>query len=159
VRSGRDGSQTFQEFVWREDEVARAVVPRMAERTDDAPVGESGQPLLRERRSQEVAAEPFEPKPVIGADVAIGVEVETFEVCVSRSDGPHPRGIGIAADARHWRAGAVPERRASADGGGAELREHGRIGGERIGLDVFAVRCQHAAASQEPQDARADRRE
>ena len=72
VRAGRDGGQAFQEFVWREDEVARAVMPRVAKRTDDAAVGESGQPLLRQRRAQQVAAESFEPEPIIGADVAIG---------------------------------------------------------------------------------------
>jgi hypothetical protein len=53
----------------------------------------------------------------------------------------------------------VAERRAPADGRGAELRKHGRIGGERIGFDVLAVSGQHAAPSQEPQDARANRRE
>jgi hypothetical protein len=139
VRAGRDGGQPFQEFVWREDEMAGAVMPRMAERADDAAVGESGQPLLRQRRAQQVPAEPLEPEPIIGADVAIGVEIEAFEVRVPRADGPDPWGIGIAADAQHGRAGAAAERRATADGGGAELREHGRIGGERIGLDVLAV--------------------
>jgi hypothetical protein len=36
----------------------------MAERADDAAVGEAGEPLLGERRAQKVSAESFEPNPV-----------------------------------------------------------------------------------------------
>ena len=64
VRAWRDGRQAFQEFMRGKDQVARAVVPWMAERTDDAAVGEAGQPLLRQRRAQQIAAEAFEPEPV-----------------------------------------------------------------------------------------------
>ncbi len=52
VRAGREGRQAFEEFVWSEDEVARAVVPRVPERGDDAPVGVARETLLRERRAQ-----------------------------------------------------------------------------------------------------------
>jgi hypothetical protein len=114
---------------------------------------------LRQRRAQEVAAEPFESEPVIGADIAIGVKIESLETRVTRADGPHPRGIGGVADAQHGRAGAVAEGRTPADRGGAELGEYGRIDRKWIGLDVLAVRGKHAATSQEPQDARANRRE
>ena len=85
VRAWRDRGEAFQEFVGGEDQVARAVVPRVAERADDAAVGESREPLLRERGAQKVAAESFEPETVVGADGAIGVEIEAFEVRVSRA--------------------------------------------------------------------------
>ena len=48
----------------------------------------------------------------------------------------------------------------TADGGGAELREHGGIDGEWIGLDILgAIRREHAPPSQETQDVGADRRQ
>jgi hypothetical protein len=53
------------------------------------------------------------------------VKIKTFEVRVARTDGPHPRGIGCVADAQHGCAGTVAERRPTADGGSAELREYG----------------------------------
>ena len=90
--------------------MARAVVPRVAECADDAAVGESREPLLCERRAQKVPAESFEPNPVVGADVAIGMEVEAFEVRVARANRPHPRGIGVAADPQHRCAGPIAER-------------------------------------------------
>ena len=52
----RDRGQALQEFVRGKDQVARAVVPRMPERADDAAVGESREPFLRERRAQKVSA-------------------------------------------------------------------------------------------------------
>ena len=95
VRAGREGSQAFQELMrvkirWR--------VPSchgVAQRADDAAVGEARERSLRERRAQKVSAESFEPETVIGADVAIGVEIEAFEVRVARATRPHPRGIGM----------------------------------------------------------------
>ena len=160
VRAWGDRGQAFQEFVGGKDQVARAVMPRVAECADDAAVGEAREPLLRERRTQEVSAESFEPEPVVGADGAIGMEIETLKVGVAGADRPHPRGIGCVADAQHGCAGTVAKRRATADGGGAELREHGGIGGERIGRDVGRVlRGEHATPSEQTPDAGADRRE
>jgi hypothetical protein len=87
------------------------------------------------------------------------MEVEAFEVRVARADGPHPRGIRVAADPQHRCAGPVPERRPTANGGGAELREDGGIYGERIGLEIARIfRGEHATSSQETQNTRVDRR-
>ena len=80
-----------------EDQVAGAVVPRARERAEDAAVGETGEPFLRERRAQEVAAEPLEAGAVVGTDGAIGVEIEALEVRVARADGPHPRAHRVPA--------------------------------------------------------------
>ena len=74
VRAWRDRGEAFQEFVRGEDQVARAVVPGVAERADDAAVGESRETLLRERWAQQVAGEALEPNTIVGADGAIGVE-------------------------------------------------------------------------------------
>ena len=63
-----------------------------------------------------------DPNTVVGADGAIRVEIEAFEVRVARADRPHPRGIGRLADAQHGRGGAVAERRPTADSRSAELR-------------------------------------
>jgi hypothetical protein len=156
----RDRGQAFQEFVRGEDQVARAVVPWAPERADDAAVGESREPLLGERRAQEVADKALEAGTIVRAHGAIGVEIEAFEVRVARADRPHPRGIGRVADAQHGRAGTVAERRAAADRGGTELREHGGISGERIALEVRRVLdSEHAPSSEQTQDAGADRRE
>jgi hypothetical protein len=149
VRTWCDGSQALQEFMRGKDQVARAVVPRMAEGADDAAVGESREPFLRERWAQKVPAEPLEPETVVGADGAIGVLIETFEVRVTRADRPHPRGIGRIADAQHGRAGAVAERRPTANGRGADLREHRGIDRERIGFEVRrVVRGEHPTLPQ-----------
>lgn len=145
VRAGGDGRQAFKEFVWREDQMAGAVVPRVSEGADDAAVGEARQSLLRERGAQKVSTESFESEPVIGADIAIGVKIKPLQMRVPRADGPHPRGVGVAPDAQYGRAGTVAECRATADGGGAQLGEHRRIGGNWIRLDILAVRRQHAA--------------
>jgi len=143
-----------------EDQVACAVVPRAPERADDAAVGDSREPLLRERRARQVADEALEPGAVVGADGAIGVEIEALDVGVAGADRPHPRGIGCAADAQHGRARAVAEGRPTADGGGAELREDGRVGSERISFEVRRlVGGEHAAPPQQAEDAGADRRE
>jgi len=155
-----DRGQALQEFVRGEDQVARAVVPRMSEGADDAAVGKSREPLLRERWAQEVPAEALEPDTVVGAHGAIGVEIEAFEVRVARAERPHPRRIGRIADAQHGRAGAVAERRPTADGRGAELRQHRGIDRERIGLEVpSVVRGEHPTLPQQAEDASADRRE
>ena len=155
-----DRGQALQEFVRGKDQVARAVMPRVAERAENAAVGEAREPLLREWWAQQVAGEALEPETVVGTHSAIRVEIETLEVGMAGADGPHPRGIGRLADAQHGCAGTVAKRRSTANGGGAELREHGGIGGERIGLDVGRVlRGEHAAPSEQTQDAGADRRE
>jgi len=142
------------------DQVARAVVPRVPEGADDAAVGEAREPFLRERRTQEVSAESFEPNPVVGAAGAIGVEIEAFEVRVTRADRPHPRGIGRVADAQHGRAGTVAEGRPTANSRGADLGEHRGIDRERIGFEVRGVvRGEHPALPQQAEDAGADRHE
>jgi hypothetical protein len=100
-------------------------MPWVRECADDAAVGESRQALLGERWTQQVAAEPLESGTVIGADGAIGVEVEAFEMRVALADRPDPRSIRGGADAQDGRAGAVAERGPAADGRRTELCEHG----------------------------------
>jgi hypothetical protein len=135
-------------------------MPRAPEGADHAVVREPRETLLGERRAEQVPAELLEPGAVVGAHGAIGVEIEVREVGVAGADRPHPRGIGRAADAQHGRAGAVPKGRPTADGRGAELREHGGVDGERIGLEVRRlVRGEHPAPPQQAQDAGTDRRE
>ena len=155
-----DGGQALQELVRGKDQVARAVVPRAGERADDAAVGETGEPVLRQRRTQEVAAETFEPSPVVGADRTIGMQIETLEMRVAATDRQDPRGIGCGPYPHYRRAGAVAERGATADGGGGELREDGRLVGEGIGRKGRrGGGGEYAPASQQAQDAAADRRE
>ena len=67
MRPRRDRGQAFQEFVRGKDQVAGAVMPRMPEGADDAAVGQSREPLLRQRWAQQVAAESFEAHPVVGS--------------------------------------------------------------------------------------------
>ena len=154
-RSDRD--QALQEFVGGKDQVARAVMPRAPERALHAAIGEAREPFLSERWAQKVAAETFERGAIVGADGAIGVEIEALEVRVARADGPHPRRVGGATDAQDRRAGTLPEGRSTADGGGGELRQHGRVVGEGIGREIRRVVIgEHASAPQQAQDAGTD---
>ena len=52
---------------------------RAGEGAADATVGEARESLLGERRAEQISADPFESGPILGADTAIGVEVEVFQ--------------------------------------------------------------------------------
>jgi len=159
VRARRDGRQAFQEFVRRKNQVPRAVVPGARERTDDAAVGEAREPFLRQRRAQEVAAQPFEPGPIVGGNGAIGMEIEALEVRMAAPDGRDPGRIRVPADAQDGRAGPFPEGRSPTDGGRGQLREHGRGVGEGIGREVGRlVGSEHTPAPQQAKDTGADGR-
>jgi hypothetical protein len=144
----------------RKDQVAGAVVPWAGERAEDPAIRKSRQTLLGERGTEQVAAEPLESGSIVGADGAIGVEVEAFEMGVAPADRKDPRRIWGGADAQHGGAGALAECRPAVDGGGTDVGEHGGRDGERIGFHVSrGVSGEHAPSSKQSQDARANRRE
>ena len=82
----------------------------------DAAVDETREPVLCERRAEQIADQALEPRAIVGADGAIGVEIEALQVGVTAPDGPDPRRIGLTADPQNGRAGPLPEGRAPADG-------------------------------------------
>ena len=87
-----------------EEELARAVGPRVRQRVEHAPVGEAFKASLSERRAQQVLTEPLQPGAIVGAHGAVRVEIEALEVRVAR------------AEVTHGASGSRPMRKTGAPG-------------------------------------------
>ncbi len=149
--------ELLQELDWGEDEGAGAVGPRMRERKADAPVGEELDPLLRERRAQKIVAQALEPRAVVGAHRAPGVEIEARVAGVPRRLGFGRIRVRVVPDARDARVRYAAEDAAPGNRRGAERRERRRVLGERVArIGVRRAECE-AAARQEAFGAARDR--
>ncbi len=112
--------ELFEELDRREDERARPVSPRVRERQADAAVREELYPFLRKRRAQQVVAQALEPRAVVGADGAAGMEIEARVSSVPRGLGFESARVGATPHPRHARAHGAAEHAAPGDGRGTE---------------------------------------
>jgi hypothetical protein len=78
-----------------EDEMARAVRPGGLEREHDATVLEESPPVLRHRRTEQIAAELLQACAIHGRHGDVSVEIEARQMRVPGRRREHPRRVGI----------------------------------------------------------------
>lgn len=131
----------------------------MRERAADAAVREEREALLGERRTQKVVAERLQTGAIVGADGAVGVEIETREMCVARPGGGHPRRVGIPPHAQHGRAGLAAEEALAGNRRATERGEKWRVLGHGIARGAGILVGREPPAPEQALHPRDDRRE
>jgi hypothetical protein len=87
----RHPRQTLRKLQRLEHQLPRAVVPRPRELQRDAAVAPPSQALLREGRTQDVAAQTFHSRPIVRRHPDVGVQVEPVQVRLHAALAPKPR--------------------------------------------------------------------
>jgi hypothetical protein len=77
VGARNQGRELFEQFLRLEGDVIGAVTPGRLETDEDPSIRGGRQTVLRDGRPQQVPAEALETGPVPGADLGIGVKVES----------------------------------------------------------------------------------
>jgi hypothetical protein len=94
LRPRRHRRQTLQQLQRLEHQLARAVAPRRLQLQRDAPVAPQPQALLRKGRTQDIAAQTLQPRPIVRWHPHVGVQIEALEM---RLPGPARRhGLRVA---------------------------------------------------------------
>ena len=147
-RAGRDGRELLQQLHGVEQQVGGAVPPGGLELEEDAAVGAQAQPVLGQRRAQQIAAQVFEAGAIVRGNPDIGVEIEAIELGLARPARGGVAHSGLGPEATHARAGARAEGDAALDGGADEPGQDGGGLGERVGRDAVVVGLETAAGEE-----------
>jgi len=152
---GRDERRQALEQLQRVQEQRRGpVAPRAAELIEQLAARALRQPLQRERRAQEIAAQALHLVATVGPNGDIGVQAEAFKPGAPRGG---RLGAGGRAEAAEGLPGARAEGHAALQRGGDRLGKERLLRRERVAPGV--VLRQPAAAGQEPPDAAVQPRE
>jgi hypothetical protein len=137
-----------------EDQVARAVCPGVLEREHDATVAQQPESILSHRRTEQIAAELFQPRAIRCRHRAVGVKIETRQMRVPRRRREHPRRVGIVPDVPYARPRERTECGSPLNRCAADAGERGRFFDNGIGLEYLRFAGIEAAALEQPLHAR-----
>jgi hypothetical protein len=96
ARPRRERGQPRKQVQRLENEVARAVLPWALQLEHDAAVLAEPEPILRDRRPQQVSAELLAPLAILPADRHVRVKVEALDMGVPGPARGDPLGLGVA---------------------------------------------------------------
>jgi hypothetical protein len=98
ARGGHDGREARHQGSGLEVDGGGAVAKGLLEEDADPAIGEAKEPVVGQRRTQDVAAQGLAPALVVGVDVGRGVQRKAAEV-----GGEPPRGAQMCLGAVTWR--------------------------------------------------------
>ena len=79
ARRRDERGEFLDEFLWREDDVRRAVAPAVLQAIEQAAIVEPGEPLGRNRRARAIATETFEAAAVVRGHRDVGVHADAAD--------------------------------------------------------------------------------
>jgi hypothetical protein len=81
-RPRRERGELFEQLQRLEHELARAVCPGRLERERDAAIGQEPESVLCHGRAEQIAAELFQARPILGRHRDVRVQIEASEMSV-----------------------------------------------------------------------------
>ena len=154
-RPRRQRRQLLEELHGLEEQVRRAVAPRPLQLHPHAAVAQQSQPVVGQRRAEEVAAQMLQTRRVVGAHPHVGVQIEALDVRLACPPGINCGGAQIPEPA-HPCPGPRAQGHAPLDRGARDPgQRRGRLGERVVGPGPLVLWLQ-AAAPQEPPHAPPD---